>query len=77
MFFKRCKIYMSNVLKQYKEDTCQLWDEISEITGISRVTLIKISKASGNEILLLNLNTYYLLKDRLGIDILENLWEKK
>jgi len=67
-----------NILQQYKEKTCQQWDEISEISGISVVTLIKISKAKDDELLLLlNLNTYYLLKDKLGIDILDNLWKKK
>jgi hypothetical protein len=65
---------MINKLREYKEQSGSTWREMEDQTGISATSLINlynIKDAVG--ILRIKLSTYVIVKDKLGVDLLEGL----
>ena len=64
---------MKNKLHQYKIKTFSTWAEVAEKTGMTNKQLIRIAKMNTKQILTLRLNTYYVIKTTLDVDLLEKI----
>jgi hypothetical protein len=65
---------MINKLREYKEQSGSTWREMEDQTGISATSLINLYNIKDAEgILRIKLSTYVIVKDKLGVDLLEGL----
>ena len=65
------KLNEKNPLAKYKRSDIYLpWLEIERQTGLSHSTVIALAKKTYEEMLKVNLGTYLVFKEKLGVDLL-------